>query len=176
MASKFLQQGKIIAYPTEAVYALGCDPLNEYAIDELLTLKQRDVAKGLILIAASLQQLQPYLITDYPDVLKQALVTWPGPTTWVIPAQNWVPQWLTGQHGSLAVRVSSHPLVVMLCQSFGGPVIATSANISGIYPAHKTYQIIKTFGRYTPYIIKGETSGMNKPTPIFDAITSKQLR
>ncbi len=134
-ATRLLVQGQGIAYPTEAIYGLGCDPLNEYAVSDLLALKQRPVDKGLILIAASIQQLAPFLITSHSGILDKALATWPGPTTWIFPAQNWVPKWLTGHHSSLAVRVSKHPTVIALCKGFGGPIISTSANISAQQPA-----------------------------------------
>lgn len=176
LATRLLQQGQVIAYPTEAIYGLGCDPLNEYAVRTLLALKRRPVEKGLILIASSLQQLQPYLNTDTPGVLDRAISTWPGPTTWVVPAQSWVPNWLTGQHSSLAVRVTTHPLVTRLCASFGGPIVSTSANISNQQPARKPYQILKNFGSDTPYIVKGTSSGLDQATSIFDAVTGNQLR
>jgi L-threonylcarbamoyladenylate synthase len=176
LAVRLLQQGELIAYPTEAIYGLGCDPLNEDAVVELLALKQRPVDKGLILIASSWQQLKPYLVTDNSAMLEPVLATWPGPTTWIIPAQRWVPKWLTGQHNSLAVRVTKHPLVTRLCKNFGGPIVSTSANISDQQPARTPYQILKTFGSQTPYIVKGSTSGFAQATPIFDAMTGKRLR
>lgn len=175
-ATRLLEQGHVIAYPTEAIYGLGCDPLNESAVGKLLALKQRPVEKGLILIASSIQQLAPYLMTDCPGILDKPRTTWPGPTTWIIPAQSWVPHWITGAHNSLAVRVSKHPTVIALCENFGGPIISTSANISDKQPAKKPYQIINTFGSQTPYIVKGSTSGLDQATPIFDAVTGKRLR
>ena len=85
---QYLDQGQIIAYPTEAVYGLGCDPLNGNTVEQLLTIKQRPVEKGLILIASSFDQLSPYLEVSNNNHLQQMLSTWPGPTTWVVPAQS----------------------------------------------------------------------------------------
>lgn len=175
-ASQLLRQGQLIAYPTEAIYGLGCDPLNEFSVMQLLTLKQRPVEKGLILIAASIQQLQPYLLLETPGLIDKALATWPGPSTWVIPAQSWVPKWLTGSHNTLAVRVTAHPLASALCKRFAGPMVSTSANISNQQPAQSPYQLSKTFGSQTPYIIKGSNTGLFGATPIFDLVTGKQLR
>lgn len=75
MASRALNQGKLIAYPTEAVYGLGCDPLNETAVMNLLSIKQRPIHKGLILIAADFAQLQPY-INPSPAMLERMLPSW----------------------------------------------------------------------------------------------------
>lgn len=78
-----LQQGEVIAYPTEGVFGVGCDPDNPHAIKKLLELKQRPVEKGLILIAASYEQLLPYIdesqLTD--EQLATVKATWPGPVT-----------------------------------------------------------------------------------------------
>ena len=96
-AVRHIKAGAVIAYPTEAVYGLGCDPLNEDAVMTLLDIKQRPIEKGLILIASSLEQLRPYLVLDQ-TIIDRITPTWPGPVTWVIPAQPWVPKWLTGEH------------------------------------------------------------------------------
>lgn len=175
-ASHLMRQGDVIAYPTEAIYGLGCDPLNERAVMQLLQLKQRPVNKGLILIAASFRQLKDYLDTRSPVMLDKVMATWPGPTTWIIPAQNWVPKWITGDHDSLAVRVSKHPIVTALCNEFGQPIVSTSANISEQQPAQTPRQVSAIFGADTPYIVTGSTSGLASATPIFDAVTGKQLR
>ena len=107
-AADCIFQGGIIAYPTEAVYGLGCDPLDQQAVLRLLALKQRPIAKGLILVASQMQQIEPFIQVD-SNTLCKIKKTWPGPVTWVIPAQSWVPEWLTGKHQSIAVRISAHP-------------------------------------------------------------------
>ena len=128
LAAKHIQLGRVVAYPTEAVWGLGCDPYNQQAVETILRLKKRDVSKGLILVAADMQQLG-FLLHDLSedklDILKQ---TWPGPNTWIIPHKNRIPLWVSGQHNGVAVRVSSHPLVSALCKLYGGPIISTSAN------------------------------------------------
>jgi len=84
-AARSIQQGKVIAYPTEAVFGLGCHPLDAEAVKKILKIKQRPVSKGLILIASDFSQLRPY-VADVPDaLLEQALNTWPGPNTWLFP-------------------------------------------------------------------------------------------
>ena len=84
MAARILEKGGIIAYPTEAVYGLGCLPENRDAVYRLLSLKKRSMCKGLILVAASPEQLEKYIY--YPDtcVRERVLATWPGPVTLTI--------------------------------------------------------------------------------------------
>ncbi|MEX2131454.1 MAG: Sua5/YciO/YrdC/YwlC family protein, partial [Pseudohongiellaceae bacterium] len=122
----------MIAYPTEAVWGLGCDPWNQNAVLRLLSIKKRPVGKGLILVAASVDQIFPIyknLSRPQQDQLDKA---WPSPRTWLIPdPDNWIPMLIKGAHTSVAVRISDHPLVSELCQRFGGPIVSTSANTAG---------------------------------------------
>ncbi len=175
MASHALQQGRIIAYPTESVYGLGCDPFNEVAALELLALKQRPIHKGLILIASDFSQLTPF-IKPNEAMLERILPSWPGPVTWVVPAQDWVPSYLKGHHNSLAVRVSAHPVVQQLCQQFNGAIISTSANISQQAPARSALAVRQHFSENEVFVVAGKTSQLNQPTPIYSAIDGRCLR
>ena len=107
-AAEVIRSGGIVAYPTEAVWGLGCDPFDEGAVHRLLAIKQRPVEKGLILIAATLEQLKPLIdVAAVPtDRLANVLSSWPGPYTWVMPATAQAPRWITGQHRGIAVRVA----------------------------------------------------------------------
>ncbi len=174
-AVRHLKAGEVIAYPTEAVYGLGCDPLNENAVMRLLEIKHRPIEKGLILIASSLEQLYPYLVLG-PTIIERVSATWPGPVTWVIPAQPWVPQWLTGDHDSLAVRVTAHPIAAALCEQFDGPLVSTSANQTSRPAIRSARKLLKPFAGEDIFIVHGEVGGLQRETAIFDAVTGQQLR
>jgi L-threonylcarbamoyladenylate synthase len=175
-AARVLQQGGIVAYPTEAVYGLGCNPLDFAAVMDLLAMKQRDPAKGLILIASNLQQLLPYLAPLSPALRKKLLASWPGPVTWLLPAGEHTPAWLTGSHDSLAVRVTAHPLAAALCDAFGGAIVSTSANIANRPPARSALAVRKVFPGQLDYILTGATGGRSRPSEIRDARSGKILR
>ncbi|MCK4840290.1 MAG: threonylcarbamoyl-AMP synthase [Methylococcales bacterium] len=170
-----IHAGEVIAYPTEAVYGLGCDPLNEEAVLNLLALKKRDIDKGLILIASSLSQLEPYLQLNEQIKLK-VQATWPGPVTWIIPAQTWVPQWLTGQHSSLAVRVTAHPVARLLCETLGGPLVSTSANTSKKPAATKSWQVARCLNDRELFVVPGKVGRLKQATPIYDALSRIKVR
>src|ERR671919_26694 len=104
----------LIAYATEAVFGLGCDPWNSAAIARIMQLKRRKLSKGLILIAADKAQLEPFIRFPNRAVLERVCSTWPGPVTWVLPACAGIPRGLRGDHQSLAVRVTA-PLARALC-------------------------------------------------------------
>ena len=171
-----LKQGGIIAYPTEAVFGLGCDPDNEAALQRLLQLKQRPADKGLILVAASLEQLQPYLQLLAPEVLQRLQASWPGPVTWLCPARESVSSLLRGEHSSLAVRVSAHPVVQQLCRRYGKPVVSTSANLSGAPPATTGEEVRQALGDAVDFIVPGEVGGAARPSEIRDALTNVIIR
>ncbi|BBA33473.1 threonylcarbamoyl-AMP synthase [Methylocaldum marinum] len=176
LAAARLRRGGIIAYPTEGVFGLGCNPLDRESVLRLLALKQRPTAKGLVLIAAEFTQLEPYL--DIPTELmrNRVLATWPGPVTWIIPAADWVPAWLTGEHAGLAVRVTAHPVAAALCLAFGRPIVSTSANPSGLPPARTALSVRKYFRDGSVMIVPGQLGELRGPTAMYDASTGVRLR
>ncbi len=171
-----LRRGGVIAYPTESVYGLGCDPANPRAIEKLLKLKQRPADKGLILIAASLTQLEPWLEKLPAEKKTAVLASWPGPVTWLWPVRQDVSTLLRGRHATLAVRVTDHPLAAALCEAFGGPVVSTSANPSGEPPARTARQVRQQFDERLDFILEGEVGGRNKPSEIRDVLTGRVMR
>jgi L-threonylcarbamoyladenylate synthase len=174
-AARLLRDGGVIAYPTEAVYGLGCDPLNRTAVERLLAIKRRPVEKGLILIASRFEQLAPYLQPPDDATLQRVAATWPGPVTWLMPANPATPRWLRGRFASLAVRVTAHPLAAALCASFGGPIVSTSANASGRPPARNALQArLRCPG--VDLVVHGATGGLGRPTEIRDAVSGATLR
>lgn len=175
-AVRHLQAGEVIAYPTEAVWGLGCDPGNEAAVRALLRLKQRPVEKGLILVAASIDQFEPYLTLLTVDQRQQLQISWPGFQTWVVPVSETVPIWLKGEHQSIALRVSAHPLVKELCLAFGGPLVSTSANPTGRPAALFEQQIKDYFDNELAFILTGDLGGAGSPSPIIDIVSGKPIR
>ena len=175
-AVQALMQGGIIAYPTEAVYGLGCDPQNPRAVEQILVLKQRQVAKGLIVIASEWEQIVHWVAPLSPSCLSRAWATWPGPYTWVFPASPEVPAWIRGAHDSVALRVTAHPVASRLCRLFGGPLVSTSANVAGFPPARDLRTVTLTFPEGVTLIVPGEVGPLASPTEIRDILTGEVLR
>lgn len=174
LAVQALQRGELIAYPTEGVWGLGCDPANSDAVFRLLLLKQRPVAKGLILVAASMEQLSPYLVHLSAVQRKQLENTWPGPNTWLIPANEYVAPWISGGQKSVALRVSAHPVVKALCEEFGGPIVSTSANRSGKLAVTRLLAVQLQF----PSVVRmpGSLTHPGQPSTIRDLETGNVIR
>lgn len=175
-AAAVLRQGGVVAYPTEAVWGLGCDPFNSRAVQRLLLLKQRDPAKGVILIAASMQQLGPWLTGLEADKLAKLEASWPGPYTWLVDDNGYTPELIKGRHEKVALRVTDHPWVVALCEAFGGPLVSTSANLAG-EPILQSYEAVtEAFGDEVDAVLNGPLGGLEGPTRITDLDTGEVLR
>ena len=171
-----LRAGGLIAYPTETIYGLGCDPLNHLSVTSLLALKKRSINKGLILIGASLEQLTPFIDTNNKQSLERLESKIKKPTTWLMPAREDTPNWLTGNHDTIAVRITQHPVAAKLCEQFGGAIVSTSANPAGKKPARDLLKIHHYFNNDLDYILCGDTKTTDKPSEIRDARTNKTIR
>lgn len=175
-AATVLEGGGIVAYPTEAVFGLGCDPLREDVVNRLLALKRRPRNMGVILIAADVAQLRPLIDTTDADALARAEATWPGPVTWVFPARPHAPDWITGGRDTLAVRVTDHRVSNALCRAFGRALVSTSANVSGEPPARDAGEVKRVFGAALDFVLDGDLGGLERPTEIRDARSGEILR
>lgn len=173
-----LKAGGVITYPTEAVWGLGCDPGNEAAVHKVLALKQRPIEKGMILVAAEPSQLAGWVLLDaLPGPRRDAvLASWPGPNTWIVPAGDKAPRWVTGAHDGIAVRVSAHPLVQALCRVWGGPLVSTSANLAGEEPARSREQLDPRLLARLDGLLDGQIGASAQPTVIRDALSGATLR
>lgn len=175
-AVEHLNKEGVIAYPTEGLYGLGCNPFSQSAVMKLLEIKKRSVRRGLILVASDFSQIRP-LITPLPAYAKaQVMETWPGPVTWLFPISNNTPTWIKGDHNTIAIRISNHPIIQALCTINNGPIVSTSANISG-YPSIRDLRSIQIcFADKVDYIVQGNLGNLKGATSIRDALTGENIR
>ncbi|MFC0338303.1 L-threonylcarbamoyladenylate synthase [Kushneria avicenniae] len=175
VAVDYLGQGGVVAYPTEAVWGLGCDPDNTEALERLLALKARDPAKGLILIASGIEQFEPWLAGLDDTYLLRLRASWPGPVSWLVPDNGRAHPLVRGEHSSVALRVSDHPLVRALCDAFGGPLVSSSANRASEAPCLSAEAIRQVFDDRV-LVVDGPLGGRTRPSEIRDLLTNDVLR
>jgi len=175
-AARVIATGGIIAYPTEAVFGLGCDPTNQAALTKLLLAKQRAANKGLILIASTQAQLSPFMAGVTPEQQLTLDNNWPGPVTFIVDE-------LTGGRNTIAVRVSSHPLVVALCNACGSALVSTSANISGQAPIRSSEEWLHAsrnenskLNDKIDFLLLGNIGERATPSDIIDLQSGEHLR
>jgi L-threonylcarbamoyladenylate synthase len=167
--------GGVLAYPTEAVYGLGCSPYCLAAVNKIFQLKRRNLAKGLILVGNDIKQFEDLIDFDKVKNLPDILDTWPGHITWILPTKPRVPSWLTGKNNGLAVRISAHAIVNQLCKK-AGILVSTSANPAGFNTVKNSLQVRAYFGNNVDYIYPGHAGPATNPSEIRDAITGSVLR
>ncbi|MCL1126991.1 L-threonylcarbamoyladenylate synthase [Shewanella surugensis] len=176
--AKLVDNGGVIAYPTEAVYGLGCAPDDPAALKALLEIKQRPWQKGLILVAGDYNQLIPYIDASKlsPAQLHFVHSKWPGPYTFIMPVKEGLSPLLSGAFDSIAVRVSAHEGIQTICAAMNKPIVSTSANLFGCSPALTVAEIREQFEGKIAAVVIGELGLQDAPSMIIDAISGKILR
>lgn len=178
LAVKALKDGKILIYPTESMFGIGCDPFNQEAVTKLLTIKQRTEEQGLILIAANWDSVEKLILPISDDIYKSVNDSWPGNTTWLFEKSSIVPKWICGQHTTVAVRIPNHKVCLELCNLFDGPIVSTSANIHGKSPCKTKESVIEQFGSLeeSVYLLGCEVGKYTNHSEIHDISTMKIIR
>ncbi len=171
-----LREGGIIAYPTESVFGLGCDPLNEAAVRRILALKKRTLSAGLILVGGNFEQLLPFMGRVPEAVTAKLVSSWPAPVTWIVPASRSTPAWVTGERDTIAVRIPDLEIARDLCTAFDGALVSTSANPSGKAAARSADDVKGYFPTSIDYILDSATGGLPFPSEIRDALSDEILR
>jgi L-threonylcarbamoyladenylate synthase len=175
-AARIVQRGGVVAYPTEAVFGLGCLPQDRTAVERVLTIKRRSWRKGLLLIGADLAQIERFALLPPEPQRSEVLASWPGPVTWVLTARPAAPRWLTGGRDSVAVRLTDHATARELCHKVGQAIVSTSANLSGRPPFKRLLPLRRGLGGVVDYVLPGPLGGLASPTTIRDARTGVVVR
>jgi L-threonylcarbamoyladenylate synthase len=175
-AAAVLRRGGVLAYPTEGVYGLGCDPDDRLAFDRIFALKRRPPEQGVLLIAADFAQVEDWIGDASDAALARARASWPGAHTFIFPRSSRVPDWITGGHAGIALRVTAHAPSAALCRAFGGPIVSTSANRHGEPPARSAQEAAILFGDELDGVLDAPLGGLDRPTPITDAVSGAIIR
>ncbi|RKR06918.1 translation factor SUA5 [Kushneria sinocarnis] len=170
-----LSQGQVVAYPTETVWGLGCDPDHDRALEQVLVLKSRPADKGLILVADSVERCAPWLEGLDPALKARFAAPTEVPTTWLVPDNGRAHPLVRGRFDSVALRLSAHPVVVALVQAMGRPLVSTSANRAGESPCRSLAEIRTVFGEQL-VAFDGATGNHDRPSRIRDLVTGATLR
>lgn len=197
-AAQWLSAGKLLVYPTESVWGIGCDPFNKKAVQQLLAIKKRPIDKGMIVVTDNTARIEPLLTGLSAEQRRAVADSWAISTnaiaqqahTWLLPLSQPltipIPSWISGTHNSLAVRVIAHPLIQQLCAQVVsttnpyGFIVSTSCNPSGELPALSIEQAQSYFmkSEFAPQVayLQGDTLGYKLPSQINDAVTGQIIR
>ena len=174
--ARIVLQGGVIAYPTEAVYGLGCDPYSAHAVLRLLQIKRRNIGKGLIVIGAEYRHLAALIEPQDIGIKNKILQHRLQPITWLLPSPPQAPYWLTGDHSQIAVRLTTHPIAQAICREIDQALVSTSANLHSRPPARTVLNVRRYFTGQLDYICSGRVGSLKKPTEIRDILSDRTLR
>ncbi len=165
----------MIAYPTDTVYGLGCDPRNKSAVERLLEIKKRPVDMGLILLGSSIDGVEEWL-----DINKKqkAIIENENavPTTYLVPKTEHAPYWVSGKHPSIAIRVSIKSPVPLLHSILDSPIVSTSANFHGGPELKSFSEVESVLSGIVDFILEGTSDANAKPSRIVDILTNEIIR
>ncbi len=173
-AAYVVRNGGIIAYPTDTIYGLGCDPYNEDALTRLNRIKQRPSKKQFILLASQIEQIHD--LVTLTDRQQERISQTDEPTSWVIDASQSAPAWLLSDEGTITIRISQCSIIEKLCHSLGHAIISTSANLSGQRPAHNALELHQRFHNSVDKIMASNTSLIARPSKIIHLNDNHTLR
>jgi L-threonylcarbamoyladenylate synthase len=152
-----LTRGEVIVFPTETLYGLGADALNEEAVDIVFRLKGRDPNTPIPVLIAD-EAMLGQVVYSIPPIAQQLIQRfWPGPLTLVLPARANIPKLLLNASGAIGTRISSQPIATQLVQALARPLTATSANPSGAEPARTLVDARNYFGNNVSTYVDGGT-------------------
>ncbi|MBI4531340.1 MAG: threonylcarbamoyl-AMP synthase [Candidatus Latescibacteria bacterium] len=167
-AVRCLQAGGVLVYPTETVYGLGGDPFHKDVVERIRAIKEREENKGFLLLIPTMSVLEG-LVGEIPEVGQQLMERfWPGPLTFVLKGRSGLPSWLIGEDGTVALRVSSDPVVQAIVAMWGRPLISTSANRSGYPPALSVERLDPAIAGAVDLVIDGGCRSCPHPSTIVD--------
>lgn len=167
-AAEIINRGGVIAFPTETVYALGADVMNEQAVQRVSHLKKRMSGKPISIFLPKLQDLKRFVREITPSASKLIKEFWPGPLTLIFRSKSSQMTYLTGKEGKLGVRVSSSKFVQALLKLTGTPLTATSANVSGKPESVSAEQVLSYFDGKIDLVINGGHSYSAIPSSVVD--------
>lgn len=172
-----LKQGAIIAYPTETVWGLGCLPNDETALIRLAKIKQRPVHKGFILVASDISYCLDFIHPDFhQQAIKKVICNVQHPTTWLVPKAQGTSRLLSGDFSTIAIRISPHPFIKLLCSKIQAAFVSTSVNINSRPSLNSSILIQKQFGHQLDAIVHGFNAGLGKASKIIDLQSGAILR
>ncbi|MFV9614726.1 MAG: L-threonylcarbamoyladenylate synthase [Gammaproteobacteria bacterium] len=173
-AVHIINRGGIIAYPTDTIYGLGCDPYNPDAVKKINAIKQRPLNKQFILLAANINQLRPLILIkkEQEKIITQNTQV----TSWIVKASPTAPPWLVGDSKTLCIRISKHDEVQRLCNTLGHAIISTSANLAGKKTAKNALQLHKYFHQYVEIILIANKNPGRKASKIIRLCDNQVIR
>ena len=164
-AAQAIASGGLVLHATEGVWGFACNPQARHAVERIVAIKGRSWDKGFIVIGAQSSYFEAELGAIEADRRRGIEATWPGPHTWILPNVRFA-EWITGARSTVACRVVGHEQARALCRAFGGPLVSTSANVSGTEPAVDEADARARFASEVDFVLSGQVLNPGEPSTI----------
>lgn len=172
-ARKFLEAGNVVGIPTETVYGLAGNALDEDAVLTIFRVKNRPYFDPLILHTDSIDKLSEFIDTIPEPAQRLAAAFWPGPLTLLLPKRTVIPDLVTAGLPTVAIRIPNHPLTLALLRSLTFPLAAPSANPFGYISPTTAQHVADQLGDQIPYILDGGPADIGIESTIVGFDTDK---
>lgn len=172
-----VREGGVILYPTDTVYGLGCDPFNRRALSRIVDIKGRDAGKGLLLLIPDpgwLPELASGIDAEKEKICRRV---WPGPVTFLFQASAELSSLVTGQSGKVGMRMPANRFLIECMNRISGPLVSTSANLSGKPAASKFTDLDPAVINSVDLAVDGGAlePGLSLPSSIVDLSGDKPI-
>ena len=172
-AAEAVLRGGVIAFPTDTLYGLGCSLFDVSAVEMVARLKRRDPSLAVISLISDPRQIYG-LASDVSPVAERLVEQfWPGPLSLIFKAAPIVPARVCGTGGTVALRCPRDRLCQSLLDFIGGPVVSSSANLSGQRPAETAEEVLQTFGNQLDLVIDGGPRRGGVPSTLVDVSNAR---
>ncbi|MSO21398.1 MAG: threonylcarbamoyl-AMP synthase [Acidobacteria bacterium] len=170
LAATLIRAGEVVAIPTDTVYGLATDAFNGAAAEKVFALKGRPAAAPLLVLVSSMEMALACADSLTPQFLRLAARFWPGPLTIVVPAFWRIPREVTAGYGTVGIRLPKSAIAIALIDALGGPITASSANLSG-QPECLTAQAVESsIGAGLKLVLDGGASAERCPSTVISLI------
>ena len=170
-AAAVVRAGGIVLYPTDTVYGLGCSGLRADALTKLFELKQRPPDRGVLLLIPELAWVERCALSVPKDFFPLAEALWPGPVTFLLPANPQLPALIAGGQGKVGLRQPELPYLQSWIEAIGAPLVSSSANISGHPLPESVEELVALFGNRVDLFLETAEMGEGQASTVVDLCT-----
>jgi L-threonylcarbamoyladenylate synthase len=166
--AEIVKGGGLIVYPTDTLYGIGCDPLNQSALERINRLKGRE-GKPLPVLVSSIEAARKLVVVDSaPQLLMEAF--WPGALTLVLKENKKAPSLLSHGTGTVGVRMPKNEIALKIIEASGGSLVGTSANSSGMPPARSVEELDPVIEEGVDLVVDGGTTELGVPSTVIEVL------
>jgi L-threonylcarbamoyladenylate synthase len=168
LAASIIRGGGVVCHPTDTVYGLSCSPFDDVALERVFSIKGRGRNKGVLVLVPTVDWVQRLASSIPPGFSRLSDQLWPGPVTFLLPANDGLPSLIRGEKELVGVRRPDHAFLLRWMENIPGPLVSTSANLSGRPPAQSVDELRQWIAPQVDLFIEATDLGESLPSTVLD--------